>query len=737
MKHSMVARRASRWLGGLAIGMVVGILSTTHMARSESAPPRGFLSGEWPTGLDWENRYRSLPLAENIREYMRVISEEPHHAGGPGSRRVAEYVLSQLTAWGLTAWIEEFEALMPVPVERAVELVEPETYTARLEEPPLVEDKDSSDENQLPTFSAYAADGDVTAPLVYVNYGGPRDYQKLREMGVDVRGKIVIARYGQTWRGIKAKLAAEHGAVACLLYSDPEDDGYRQGDVYPDGPFRPWHGVQRGSVIDMPVHPGDPLTPGWAAERGAPRLDRTEAKTLVSIPVQPLSYADAMPLLENLRGTVAPREWQGALPMTYHVGPGPARVRVKLAFDWKTRPIYNVLARIEGRVFPNQWILYGNHHDSWVNGAADPTSGTAALLETARSLAKLVDEGWRPKRTIVLASWDGEEWGLMGSTEWAEKHAAELTEKAVAYINTDTSGKGWISMSGTHSLQALANEVTKDILDPRSGKSLREEARERRIEQARNSDEREKIELQETLSIGALGSGSDYTPFLNHLAIASLHFAFTDESSAGVYHSTYDSFHWYTHFSDSTFEYGATLSRVTGTTLLRLADATLLPFDFTDYASVLARYVDEIEETSKEMGHASPPDLSPVRAAITAFHEASESYEEKLGRFAGAEPSSIEARWDEIAELNRLLYTTERLLGHERGLPDREWYRHQIYAPGYYTGYGVKTLPGIRESVEQGATDRIQPYVAIVSASIHDLARRVDDAQKLLASILE
>ena len=731
----MTARDARRWFGGLAIGMVAGLLSASPAALTEPPTPRGFLSAEWPAQLDWESRYRSLPRAENIREYMRVISEEPHHAGGPGSKRVAEYVLSRFTEWGLTAWIEEFEPLIPMPTERVVELVEPEIYHAGLEEPPIVEDKDSSDENQLPTFNAYAADGDVTAPLVYVNYGGPRDYQRLTEMGIDVRGRIVIARYGQIWRGIKAKLAWQHGAVACLLYSDPEDDGYRKGDIYPDGPFRPWQGVQRGSVIDMPIHPGDPLTPGWAAERGARKLDLSEAKTLIPIPVQPLSYADAMPLLENVGGPAAPRDWQGALPISYHVGPGPGKVHVKLAFDWKPRPIYNVLARIDGRVFPDQWILYGNYHDSWVNGAADPTSGNAALMETARSLAMLVDDGWQPKRTIVLASWDGEEWGLLGSTKWAEKHAAELTEKTVAYINTDTTGKGWISMSGSHSLQALANEVTRDIPDPQTGKSLREEARARRIEQASNDEEKEEIRRQETLSIGALGAGSDYAPFLNHLTIASLHFGFTGASSGGVYHSAYDSFDWYTRFSDTTFEYGTTLSRVTGTTILRLADATLLPFDFTDYAAVLDRYVDEIEETSEET--ASPPDLSLVRAAIAALHHASEAYEETLRRLATAEPSVLETHREEIAELNRLLYTSERLLGHEQGLPDREWYRHQIYAPGYYTGYGVKTLPGIRESVEQEAMDRVEPYVAIVSESIHNLARQLGEAQKLLGSILE
>jgi len=722
-------------IGALAIGALLGLPTGSPAATDDPPKARGFLEEEWPAARDRENHYRDLPRAENIREYMRVLSEEPHYAGGAGSKRVTEYILSRFREWGLTAWIEEFDPLIPMPTERVVELVEPERYVAELAEPAFVEDEDSSDENQLPTFNAYAADGDVTAPLVYVNYGGPEDYRRLAEMGIDVRGKIVIARYGRNWRGIKAKLAWEHGAVACLLYSDPEDDGYRQGDIYPDGPFRPWHGVQRGSVVDMPVYPGDPLTPGWASEEGAPRLDRSEAKTLVPIPVHPLSYADAMPFLENLKGPAAPRSWQGALPMTYHVGPGPATARVKLAFDWKTRPIYNVLARIEGRLFPDQWILYGNHHDAWVNGAADPTSGNVSLMETARSLAALVQEGWQPKRTIVLASWDGEEWGLLGSTEWVEKHAAELDEKAVVYINTDTTGAGWLSMSGSHSLQALANEVTRDIPDPHTGESLRDEARARRIDQARSRSDKREIQSHEALSLGDLGSGSDFTPFLNHLAIASIHFGFVGESMGGVYHSTYDSFRWYTRFSDTTFEYGAALSRVTGTTILRLADATLLPFDFTDYASQLGRYVDEIQEISQDR-ETTAVDLSPLRAAVAALHRAGERYQQMFDRLSSEGTLLVETHREELAALNRLLYTSERRLGDSRGLPEREWYRHQIYAPGYYNGYGAKTMPGIRESIEQNATDRIAPYVAIVSESVRALAEQVEEAGDLLESIL-
>ena len=728
------ARRPARphlaFLSSLVL--LVGISLST---ASEEPALRGFATDEVASQLVLENRYRELPEPQHMRSYMHAISEEPHHAGGPGSKRVAEYILSKFESWGLNAWIEEYEALMPMPTERVLELVEPETFAAKLEEPAMAEDKDSSDRNQLPTFNAYAADGDVTGQLVYVNYGIPEDYQRLTELGVDVRGKVVIARYGRSWRGIKVKLAWEHGAIACLIYSDPEDDGYRKGDIYPNGPFRPWTGVQRGSVMDMPIHPGDPLTPGWAGEKGSRKLPISETRTLVPLPVQPLSYADAMPFLKHLRGPVAPDDWQGALPITYHVGPGPATVRLKLSFDWQLRPVYNVLARIDGHVFPNQWILHGNHHDSWVNGATDPTSGNVALMETARSLSEMVKQGWKPKRTIIFASWDAEEWGLIGSTEWVEKHADDLREKAVAYINTDSTGRGWLSTAGSHSLQKLVNQVARDVSDPGSGKSLRQAARERRIDQAKTDEDREKIEKRTDLALSALGSGSDYTAFLDHLAVASLNFSFGGASNGGVYHSVYDSFDWYTRFSDTSFEYGRALSQVVGTTILRLADATVLPFQFADYAETLDEYVDEIEETHREMKDPPALDLSTVRTAIDELQRASESYEAALARFSTASTSSLQEETVELARLNRLLYTSERLLGHEGGLPVREWFRHQVYAPGYYTGYGVKTIPGIRESLEQRSEENLAKYVPIVAAAIGQLATQVNEANGILEGL--
>ncbi len=569
-------------------------------AFSEDEDLKGFLADETKAQEKWEQTYRAIPRAENLRDYMRVITEEPHIAGLPGSKKVADYILAQFRSFGLDAWIEETEALMPLPTKRHLELLEPESYVARLEEPAILEDKDSADDGHLPNYNAYAAAGNVTAQLVYVNYGIPEDYEKLEQLGVEVAGKIVIARYGKSWRGIKAKLAQTHGAVGCLIYSDPRDDGYFRGLTYPDGPYRPKYGVQRGSVMDMPIHPGDPLSPGFGAKTGTTKLDISEAKTLVKIPVLPLSYGDAMPLLENLRGTVAPEDWRGALPITYHVGPGPAKVNLTLELDWKTRPLYNVLAKIDGALFPDEWIVHGNHHDAWNNGAQDPTSGNVALMETARAISELVKQGFRPKRTIIFASWDGEEWGLLGSTEWAETHKEELMEKGVVYINSDSTGKGWLAMSGSHTLQELINDVARDITDPERGVSLWEAARTRRLEEAASDEDRQEIEQSDDLRIAALGSGSDYTVFLDHLTMASLNLGFRGDSPGGIYHSNYDSFDWYTRFGDGDFVFGRALSQTIGTTILRLAGATILPFNFVDLADTMARYVEDPARACEE-----------------------------------------------------------------------------------------------------------------------------------------
>ena len=728
-------------LDALRRSMVMGFavaLTLTSSVRGDNNDDdhiRGFLLDEVEQQREWEEKLRAIPQPDNLRDRMRIISEEPHIAGLPGSKKVADYILSELQSFGLNAWIEETQALMPFPTERRVELVEPESYVLSLREPPIRNDKDSADDGQLPTFNAYAAEGDVTAQLVYVNYGIPEDYEQLAEWDINVEGKIVIARYGRSWRGIKAKLAQTHGALACLIYSDPRDDGYYQGLTYPDGPYRPEHGVQRGSVMDMPVHPGDPLSPGFGAKTGKPRLDISEAKTLVKIPVLPISWGDALPLLRNLRGRVAPEEWRGALAMTYHVGPGPSKVHVKLALDWQTRPLYNVIARIEGTVFPDQWIVHGNHHDAWNNGANDPTSGNVALLETARSFGELLKQGWKPKRTIIFALWDGEEWGLLGSTEWAETHKEELTRNGVVYINSDSNGKGWLRMAGSHTLQAFVNDVARDIDDPERGMSVWEAARARQLETAESDEDRTEIEQSDDLRLSALGSGSDYTVFLDHLTMASLNLSFGGDSNGGVYHSNYDSFHWYTKYSDGEFLFGRALSQTIATTIIRLADATVLPFNFVDLAETMTRYVEEIEKAHADQEGAPEVDLAAVSEALINLKRAGEAYERSLDRLSTMSSSAIHAQ-PELARLNRLLYTSERRLAHDEGLPNREWFRHQVYAPGFYTGYGVKTIPGIREGLEEEEWETARYYVRVVSEALESLVAQVQEARALVEQLI-
>jgi N-acetylated-alpha-linked acidic dipeptidase len=713
---------------------LLALLFLPATASPEDDNIKGFLSDEVAQQRRWEETYRAIPRAENLREYMRVITEEPHIAGLPGSKKVADYILAKFQSFGLDAWIEETEALMPLPTKRYLELVEPESYVATLAEPAIPEDKDSSDDGHLPTYNAYAAEGNVTAQLVYVNYGTPEDYEKLKELGIDVSGKIVIARYGKSWRGIKAKLAQTHGAIGCVIYSDPQDDGYFHGLTYPEGPFRPEFGVQRGSIMDMPIYPGDPLSPGFGAKSGTPKLDISEAKTLVKIPVLPISYGDAKPLLENLRGQIAPEEWRGALPITYHVGPGPAKVHLELELDWKTRPLYNVLAKIDGAVFPDEWIIHGNHHDAWNNGAEDPTSGNVALMETARSLAELVKRGWKPKRTILLASWDGEEWGLLGSTEWAETHQDELLDKGVVYINSDGTKKGWLNMSGSHTLQELVNDVARTITDPERGGSVWEAARARRLEVADSDEARQEIEQSDDLRISALGSGSDYTVFLDHLTLASLNLGFSDGQPNGVYHSNYDSFDWYTRYADGDFLFGRALSQTIGTTILRLADATILPFNFVDLADTMSRYIEEIKEEREKHEGAPELDLAAVDSELEKLREAGEAYEVALARLTELRSESLQSQ-PELERLNQLLYTSERRLAHDEGLPNREWFRHQVYAPGFYTGYGVKTIPGVRESIEEETWDEAKYYITVVSQALEGLIAQVAEARSIAENL--
>jgi N-acetylated-alpha-linked acidic dipeptidase len=707
-------------------------LAAPLFAQSEGnghrASLRGFSDSNARTENEWENKMRSVPKPELLREYMKRLSAEPHHVGSAYDKQNAEWIRDKFKSWGIDAKLEEFEVLFPTPTERVLEMIEPSRFKAVLKEPAIQEDPNSGDANQLPTYNAYSIDGDVTGQLVYANYGVPADYDELAKLGVDVKGKIVITRYGGSWRGIKPKVAAEHGAIGCLIYSDPKDDGYYQGDVFPRGPYRPEQGVQRGSVMDMPIHPGDPLTPGWGAVKGSKRLRREETDVITRIPVLPISYGDALPMLKELTGPVAPESWRGALPITYHVGSGPARVHLKVSFEWSTKTIYDVVARIEGSTYPDEWVIFGNHHDAWVNGADDPTSGQVALMETGRALGELLKQGWKPKRTIIMCAWDGEEEGLLGSTEWVETHADELKQKAVAYLNSDSTSKGWLNVGGSHSLERFINEVVRDVQQPGTKKSVWDAMKERRVEQARTDEDKKALDERADLRIAALGSGSDYTPFLQHLGIAAMNTGFGGDGGGGVYHSIYDSFAWYTKFGDPTFEHGRALAQVNGTIVMRLANADVLPFEYTNSADTFGRYVDEIEKLAMRGKLQRDIDLAPLKSAVKAFSEAARGYEQALAKSSPNGFRDVK----ELKRLNQLLYQSERKLTNEKGLPRRTWFTHQIYAPGFYTGYGVKTIPGVREAIEEKHWEEVEPEMRKAVASIQALAAQVEAATRVL-----
>ena len=697
------------------------ILLTACLAAAQG-PIRGFSEHGSKTERDWEAKARDIPQAAHIRAYMQRMSAEPHHAGSPADKAVADYATGRLREWGLDTHIENFEALLPYPTSRTLEMISPVQFRATLKEPVISEDKDSGDAHQLPTFNAYSAAGDVTAPLVYVNYGVPDDYDLLKKQGIDVTGKIVIARYGKGWRGVKPKVAAEHGAVACIIYSDPHEDGYFQGDIYPKGALRPWEGVQRGSVIDMALYPGDPLSPGWASEKGSRRLPLSEAKTLMKIPVLPISYGDAMPLLEHLGGPVAPESWRGALPITYHIGPGPATVHLKLDFDWGTRPLNDVIATIPGSDLKDEWVIMGNHHDAWVNGASDPISGASSLLETARTLATLHHDGWQPRRTIVFALWDGEEFGLMGSTEWVEKHQAELAQKAVIYINSDSNGKGSIAASGSHSLEMFVRDLLGELSDPVTGKRL--------IDSAKSHGHTATTSRQPRgFHLIPLGAGSDYVAFIDHEGISSLNLGFEGDSG-GVYHSIYDSFYWYTHFSDTDFVYCRTLSELSSTLLLRLADAPLLPFQFGTLAHTVSTYVEEIQKEAATRG--SSVDFRDLKEQLSKLAASSKAYDEE---FALASRRTQKLTADRLSKIDETLYRAERALTLPQGLPGRPWYRHQLYAPGIYTGYGAKTLPAVREAVEGKRWEEANQQAKVAAQVIRAFDTQVELATQQLRQV--
>ncbi|MER3317032.1 MAG: transferrin receptor-like dimerization domain-containing protein [Allomuricauda sp.] len=679
-----------------------------------------------------EADYEKQLSSENLDQWMKLMVAEPHWVGTEYGEKNVKWMEKQFKSWGYKTKIDTYHVLFPYPKVRLLELTAPTQYTASLEAIPVEGDPYTAQGDKLlPSYNAFSTDGDVEAELVFVNYGIPSDYEELEKLGIDVKGKIVIAKYYGSWRGIKPKLAAEKGAIGCIIYSDPEDDGYAQGDVYPKGAFKNKTGVQRGSVMDMPLYPGDVLTPGYAATKDAKRLDRKDAPTITKIPVLPISYEDAQPLLEALEGPVAPASWRGALPLTYHIGPGPAKVHLKLEFDWQLKPAHNLIATWEGDEFPDEWVIRGNHHDAWVHGASDPVSGMVALMEEARVMAKLAKAGNKPKRTLVYCAWDAEEPGLIGSTEWVEDHIPELKEKAVAYINTDGNSRGYLGVGGSHSLQAMVGQVANAVTDPQKGVSVAERRKAANV--MRGGDN--------SFKLSALGSGSDYTPFIQHTGIASLNLGYGGEGRGGEYHTIYDTYSHYTRFKDPGFDYGVALANTAGRISLRLANAEVLPFELTQWHSTIETYLGEVMKTLESMRAEVEKHnklvksdtyglvMDPKKPIAPATMEAEVPYldfspiqnvvadlKKSIATFSKADVLALSDA--KKAQLNQELMGMEQVLLQDKGLPRRDWFKHQIYAPGFYTGYGVKTLPGVREAIEQKEWKEAQEQIGVLATTL-------------------
>ncbi len=692
----------------------------------------GFLPENAKKQLETEKAFEGKLSAKNLDEWMQFMAAEPHWVGTAYGEKNAKWIQKQFNSWGYDAKIATYHVLFPYPKVRLLELTAPHQYQAKLTAVPVEGDPFTAQGDALlPSYNAFSTDGDVEAELVFVNYGIPQDYETLEKMGIDVKGKIVIAKYQGSWRGIKPKLAAEKGAIGCIIYSDPQDDGYVQGDVYPKGAFKNKTGVQRGSVMDMPTYPGDVLTPGYAATEHAERLDRKDAPTITKIPVLPISYEDAEPLLAALDGQVAPENWRGGLPITYHIGPGPAKVHLKLEFDWKLVPAHNVIATMKGSEFPDQWIVRGNHHDAWVHGANDPVSGMVALMEEARAVGELAKKGQKPKRTLVYCAWDAEEEGLLGSTEWVEDHKKELQEKVVAYINTDGNGRGFLSAGGSHTLQAMVSEVASAVTDPQKGVSVKERQKARNMLNGNEKD----------FALSALGSGSDYTPFIQHAGIASLNLGFGGESAGGEYHTIYDTYPHYKRFKDPDFAYGVALANTAGRITLRLANADILPFELTQWHTTVSGYLNEIMKATDDMRNevnkhnlmvennvfelaADPtlPFVAPTKKEAVPYLDFTPLQNALVDLKRSIEQVSkiniVSLNIGQRNQLNQNLMRLEQALTYQEGLPRRPWYKHQIYAPGFYTGYGVKTLPGVREAIEQKNWEEAQQQIRILLATL-------------------
>ena len=690
----------------LVLSTAVWLLGTAAGTAQERQPLLGFTVESTTEQLRWERIMASVPDTATMRGYHWDMTRAPHHAGTEENYRLALYLRDQWESFGFETEMVRYDILIPWPEELSLRLVHPEEVQLEVTEPPIPEDPDSSVEGGLPGMAAYVASGRAEGDVVYANYGRIGDYRLLDRMGVSLEGRIVLVRYGGTpgqMRGMKVREAAIRGAVGVVIYSDPEDDGYVRGDVYPKGRWRPWEGIQRGSFLDVPIYPGDPLTPFEPSIPGVERIAYEDAANIQKIPVQPISYGEALKILRYVEGDAVPEEWQGGLPLTYHIGPGPARVEIDLQYDYRERPVWNVFGKVEGSEEPEKFVLAGGHRDSWVLGARDPTSGAVSLLETARGVAAAVAEGFRPRRSIVFGSWGGEDFFLLGSTEWGEHFAEDLRENMIAYINRESYLAGNWSAQGNHSLQRFVIETSKDAAHPEAPTLF---------------DAWQGQQPGRPLALQPLGSGSDYTVFLDHLGVPSLSLGYG--SPNGIYHSLYDTWYYFQRFGDPGYRYGVAQADMVGRMVMRLANADVLPFDFTDAAEVVAGYLDELIELDGEARLRE--ELRAIGAATAEYRHAAAETRVALNRLLEGGSTWAQDNRAALADINRLIMQAEREMIDERGLWRRPWYRNVVYAPGYYEGYAAKTLPGVREAMEDGEWEVARDQAAMLVEALRRAA---------------
>lgn len=737
------------------------VLNATGIAQAGASPSESAIEARLDASID----------PAEMGRWLKRLAAEPNQVGSRHDKANADWVAAQLTAWGWDTHIETFWVLYPTPIAETLALVSGRgaPFTATLKEPPILGDESSlrAQREALPAYVTYQGDGNVTAPLVYVNYGMPDDYLTLDRLGVSVKGKIAIARYGHGWRGAKARLAQEHGAVGALIYSDPADDGYAVADAYPEGPARPAGGIQRGSVYDQPLSPGDPLTPGVGAVEGAKRLDRADAKTLLRIPVLPISYGDAQVLLRAIDGPVAPSTWRGALPITYHLGGGGGRVHLAVKSDWSLKPIYDVIAKLHGAERPQSWVIRGNHRDAWVMGATDPMSGQVALLAEAKALGELVKAGWSPKRTIVYCSWDGEEPGLLGSVEWSETHAAELATKGVVYINTDEIYRGFLDVSGSAALTHFVGQVADDVIDPQTGVSVGARLRSRLSVLAAEPGASDKVRAtgliatdpSKDLPLGD-GAGSDATAFMNHVGLPTLYVSYDGEANKdqGAYHSLYDDYEHHSRFVDPGFAYSAAAAKTVGRMVVRFADADLPVQRYSDFADVLAGDLDAVKTLASvtrdeaslrarllssgayaladdpSLPHVAPPalpenpayDFTALDTAVAQLKASASAFDTALA----AKGAGLTARQRD--RLDGVIQPLEQRLLRPEGLPARPWYANMVSAPARTGGYAAVPLPGVTEGVADRRYAEAQRYVELTARALSAYAAGLDAATMIL-----